>query len=271
MRWQSAMLALIVASGIAGAGRAGAESVRYVLRPESRLITHCHGCDPVTSHSESLTGSFHVGVLPGTEYAVEALTGVRWSAGGRPISGSGFLQRFADGRVAMVIDTRFGGVPILFTSGRRQPSRAGEIRLQLFSPKGARSSFSITLVAAPEQAAAPDSDADGVSDPIDRCPTVASPSQGDADGDGVGDACDACSDSPAEAVVREDGCALEQACPCAGPNSETEWPNQRAYVQCVARHLKALRLETKLGKSEIGLLLRNAVRSGCGRHILALR
>jgi hypothetical protein len=271
MRWRSAVLPFIVASGVVWAGRAAAESVRYVLGPGSRLITRCHGCDPATTRSEPLTGTFDVGILPGAEYAVEALTGVRWSAGGRRITGSGFLQRFADKRVAMVIDTRFGGVPILFTSGRRQPSRAGEIRLQLFSPRGARTSFAITLIAAPEQATAPDTDAGGVSDPADRCATVAGASQGDADGDGIGDACDVCGDSPADAIVRQDGCALEQACPCAGPSAEADWPNQRAYVQCVAHYLRDLRLETKLGKSEIGVLLRDAVRSGCGRHVLAMR
>lgn len=271
MRWRRAGLALVVASGVAWAGRAAADSVHYLLRPESRLVTHCHGCDPATNHSEPLTGSFDVGVLPGAEYAVEALTSVRWSAGGRPITGSGFLQRFADGRLAMVVDTRVGGVPILFTSGRRQPSRPGEMRIQLFSPKGERTSFSITLVAVPEQPAAPDADADGVSDPVDRCPAVATSNQADTDSDGVGDACDACGDSPADALVRRDGCALEQVCPCDGPNTDAEWPNQRAYVQCVAHYLKDLRLEAKLGKAEIGQLLRRAVRSGCGRHVLAMR
>ena len=37
-----------------------------------------------------------------------------------------------------------------------------------------------------------DADADGVSDDLDNCPTVANANQADADGDGVGDACDNC-------------------------------------------------------------------------------
>jgi hypothetical protein len=39
---------------------------------------------------------------------------------------------------------------------------------------------------------APDTDADGVTDDIDNCLTVANASQTDTDGDGVGDACDNC-------------------------------------------------------------------------------
>lgn len=38
----------------------------------------------------------------------------------------------------------------------------------------------------------PDTDADGIADPFDNCPTVANADQADADGDGVGDACDNC-------------------------------------------------------------------------------
>ena len=37
-----------------------------------------------------------------------------------------------------------------------------------------------------------DADADGVSDDLDNCPTVANADQADADGDGVGDVCDNC-------------------------------------------------------------------------------
>jgi hypothetical protein len=35
----------------------------------------------------------------------------------------------------------------------------------------------------------PDSDGDGVPDPIDNCPAAGNPRQEDADGDGRGDAC----------------------------------------------------------------------------------
>jgi hypothetical protein len=37
-----------------------------------------------------------------------------------------------------------------------------------------------------------DTDADGVCDPVDNCPTIANTDQADADADGVGDVCDNC-------------------------------------------------------------------------------
>jgi hypothetical protein len=44
----------------------------------------------------------------------------------------------------------------------------------------------------PADAAAPDSDGDGLCDPADNCPQVANPDQTDTDGDGFGDVCDPC-------------------------------------------------------------------------------
>ena len=40
------------------------------------------------------------------------------------------------------------------------------------------------------QPAGPDSDADGVADAVDNCPSVSNADQSDADADGAGDACD---------------------------------------------------------------------------------
>ena len=40
--------------------------------------------------------------------------------------------------------------------------------------------------------AAPDTDGDGLWDPVDNCPTVPNPDQTDSDGEGLGDACDPC-------------------------------------------------------------------------------
>jgi hypothetical protein len=252
------------------AAPAHAQSVRYVLTAESRLTTICTGCDPIQSTAQPLAGSFDVSVLPGDAYAVAAVTGIDWQSGPVVIKGSGFLQRFADERMAVVLETRFNGVPVLLTSGRRQPSAANEIRLRLSSPKGARNAFSVTLVAVPATPGSPDADHDGVADDVDTCPAKANADQLDADGDGIGDACDACADTAGNGPVLANGCAVEQACPCDGPSTDEEWASQRAYIQCVARALKTLRLDGHLGKSEIRLRLQDAVRSGCGRRILAM-
>lgn len=264
-----ALLGLLVVA-VVTVGRADAQTVRYVLTADSRLTTYCQGCDPAATQAEPLTGSFDVSVLPGNDYAIAAVTGVSWQAGSRSISGSGFLQRFADGRMAVVLDTRFGTVPVLLTSGRRQPARGREIRLRLTSARGERTGFAVTLVAVPEQPAGPDGDGDGSLDAVDSCPRTASPDQADSDVDGIGNACDACPDTPLDSPVLASGCNLAQACPCEGPSLDKEWPDQRTYVQCVARTLKTMRQSGLLGKSEIRIRLQDAVRSGCGRRILAM-
>jgi hypothetical protein len=271
MRRSLALLGLLAVAVGTLAVPARAQTVRYVLRAESRLTTYCHGCDPVQIHSQALTGSFDVSVLPGNAHAIAAVTGIAWRSGAQTITGSGFLQRFADGRMAVVLDTRFDTLPVLLTSSRRQASPVGEIRLRLTSAKGERAGFAVTLVAVPERKESPDQDGDGLPDPVDSCPAAANPAQADADGDGVGDACDACADTAVDSPVLADGCAIEQACPCDGPTDGEAWSDQRAYVQCVARALKSLRRAGQLGKTEIRPRLQDAVRSGCGRHILAMR
>ena len=271
MPWRRALFGLLALGLGALAAPAHAQTVRYVLTAESRLTTYCAGCDPVEATSAPLTGSFEVSLLPGDDYAVAAVTGIAWQSGSLAISGSGFLQHFADERMAVVLDARFGGVPVLLTSSRRQPSTPQEIRLRLTSAKGARNAFAVTLVAVPEPSGAPDADGDGIADAADNCPTAANADQLDSDGDAVGDACDSCADTAADSPVLPDGCAIEQACPCDGPTIDQEWPNQHAYVQCVARGLKTLRQGGHLDKNEIRLRLQDAVRSGCGRRILAMR
>ena len=197
MPWRRALFGLLALGLGALAAPAHAQSVHYVLTGESRLTTYCTGCDPAESTSNPLTGSFEVSVLPGDAYAVAAVTGINWQSSSLAITGSGFLQRFADERMAVVLDARLNGIPVLLTSGRRQASTAREIRLRLSSAKGAQHAFAVTLVAVPETPGAPDADGDGIADDVDTCRTVPNPDQLDSDGDGVGDACDACVDTPA--------------------------------------------------------------------------
>jgi len=118
-----------------------------------------------------------------------------------------------------------------------------------------------------------DADGDGVTGGFgpscDNCATRSNADQADTDEDGVGDACDVCAATPSGDTVLADGCSLGQKCPCDGPSEDRQWENQRDYVQCVARELKVLRRQRHLDKSELRLLLQDAVHSGCGRRVLA--
>ncbi len=270
MSWRRALVALLALVTPLLARAAHADSVRYLLTAESRLTTHCATCEPATTRSEPLRGVFELSVLPGVEYAVDAVTGVRWQTDTLQIAGAGFIQRLGDEAMTMVLETRINGVPVLLTSGRRQHTGSGELRLHLSSPKGVKSGFAITLVAIPDPAAAPDADADGTTDAADNCPSVVNPDQADSDADAVGNACDTCADTAVDEPVLSNGCALQQACPCDGPSAEVEWDSQRDYVQCIARSLRKLRLHSQMKKDEIRTRLRDAARSGCGRRILAL-
>jgi hypothetical protein len=269
MTRRALVLALIGAAACATVAQA--DTVHYVLTAESRLVPVCPSCGPVGIAPQRLRGSFDITGMPApAQFAVDAVTGVRWKTDGIRITGAGFLQRLGDDRLAMVIDARFNGIPLLLTSGHRQPAHSGEIRLQLTSPTGVGNGLLITLVASPAPVAAADGDGDGVADSTDNCPTIANPAQADEDADGVGEACDQCPGSPLGGPVLGDGCALVQACPCDGPRTGEDWSSPRAYVLCVARQLKQLRQDRRLGRSEIRLLLQDAVRSGCGRKVLAM-
>jgi hypothetical protein len=146
-----------------------------------------------------------------------------------------------------------------------------QIRLQLASPTGGGNGFLITLVAVPAPVQGADRDGDGVVDGGDNCPAIFNSTQADGDNDSVGDACDRCEDTPTGGPVLADGCSLVQTCPCDGPTESEEWSGPRAYVKCVARGLKQLRHQGRLNRNEIRPLLQDAVRSGCGRRILAMR
>lgn len=270
MSWRRASFALLALAVCSVAGSASARTVHYVLTVESRMALFCEGCDPTPAASQPLGGAFDVTEMPmAADYAVEAVTGLHLLGAGTVITGSGFLQRLGTDRMAMVVDGRLNGIPVLLTSGRRQLARPGEIRMQLTSPKGAQSGVRLTIVAVPS--VEEDADGDAITDHADNCPQQANAEQVDGDGDGIGDACDVCPGTAAGDTVTADGCSLGQKCPCDGPTPDQEWDGQRDYVQCVARALKAMRQQGHLGRSEIRALLHDAVRSGCGRRVVALR
>jgi hypothetical protein len=268
--WRCSNLWLLLAFQLAVFSRpALGNTVRYELTAESHIIQKCEGCDAA---AETLQGSFEVTFLPvANDFAVEALTGVRWTSGSFEIQGAGFIQRLGSNRVAMVIDTKINGETTLLTTERRQRTSPREIRVLLTTPQSAATAFTVQLVAHPVETDGPDGDGDGTSNATDNCRNDSNPDQADADGDGVGDVCDLCPDTPPDTTVLDSGCSPQQLCPCEGPADGGEWADQRAYTRCLARNLKALWREGKVSRSEVARMLRNAAQSGCGRRVVAVR
>ncbi|HVQ40448.1 MAG TPA: thrombospondin type 3 repeat-containing protein, partial [Pyrinomonadaceae bacterium] len=81
-------------------------------------------------------------------------------------------------------------------------------------------SFELTLPA--------DTDADGVPDAIDNCPTP-NPDQADSDGDGVGDACESCSDGDADGI-----CDNVDNCPTVANPSQANFDSDSMGDACDA-------------------------------------
>jgi hypothetical protein len=248
-------------------GPALGNTVRYELTAESHIVQRCDGCD---ENAETLQGSFEVTFLPvANDFAVEALTGVRWTSASFELQGSGFIQRLGSNRLAMVIDTKINGEAVLLTTERRQRTSPQEIRVLLTTPQSAATAFTVQLVAQPVETDGPDGDGDGTPNATDNCRNDSNADQADADGDGVGDVCDLCPDTPAGTTVLDNGCTPQQLCPCEGPPDGGEWANPRAYMRCVARNLKELWREGKVSRSDVARMLRDAAKSGCGRRVVA--
>jgi len=249
--------------------------IHYVLTPESRITYSCRTCDTPVIHSEVLSGSFDVTSMPvPSAYAVEAVTGIDWHSPSFAVRGAGFQQRLGTTRMAMVVDAHINDAATLLTTGRRQRSSVDAIRLMLVTPDKTDTNYALTIVAvpaAPAVASAPDADGDGIPDTDDNCVTVANRDQTDSDGDGLGDACDVCADTTLGSPVLPDGCAVYQRCGCDGPNESTEWKSQREYLQCVAEFLKELKRLGRVSRRESLQVMQDAVRSGCGQRIVAMR
>jgi hypothetical protein len=272
MRLRSALFAAAALAILVATERpCHAQTIHYVLTDESYLVRYCHNCAPPLMSIESLTGVFDLTLLQvPSEQVIEAITGAKWKSKSSSVSGTGFLQRLGADQVAMVIDAKVDGSPVLLTSGRRQASPPKELRIQL-TTTDKENGYEVTLVAEPYSAEGPDADDDGVVDSIDNCPNLNARDQSDEDHDGVGDACDACPGTDPGSPVLADGCAPNQHCPCEGPTENEEWRSQRAYVQCIARSLKTLSEAGKVSRSRVREIIQEAVRSTCGRKELALR
>jgi hypothetical protein len=253
------------------AGAASADTEHYVLNTGSSIVSVCNYCGAAPGTPEPLAGSFDVTVLPlSTIFDVAAVTNISLASDSFSISGNGFLQRLGPDRQAMVLEAHVNDATLLFTSGRRQHSDPRNITI-ILSSRSAAQTYILVISAAPVDDRPQDLDKDGVPDGQDNCPATANPDQKDSDGDGVGDACDQCPDTQAGALVTRSGCSVEQLCPCDATRTGAQWQNQTAYLRCVARATRTLRLEGQLSASHRLAIIRQATHSTCGRTVVALR
>lgn len=254
-------------------------AVRYELLPPSSLTLACTTCAKPVSRTEPLRGSFEVTAIGAEAPGLLAVTSVSLSGTQSVIEGNGFWQKLGLQRQAMVLDLRINGRKVRFTSGRRQRMPAGEPDVEGVTPRrvsivlssrpvGERT-YILVLHAQAAGGVSSDRDEDGVPDVSDNCGDVSNPDQADADGDGVGDACDRCPNSDSSMEVGITGCTLEQSCPCAGPRAGEPWTSFRAYSRCVARALREMQRAGKLTPEEARARLKRALRSGCGRLVVA--
>ena len=243
----------------------------YVLSAGSALATVCNGCLTPPAPPEALSGGFTITRLPVERgRTVAAVTDIQLRSTHFEVTGNGFLQRHADGRVAMVIDAEINGEKALLSSGRWQRATPRTLMIVLSSGRSADKTYVLILSASASAIARTDPDGDGLPDTQDNCPAVANTDQHDSDRDGVGDACDKCPDTPARATITTDGCSIDQLCPCSGPALDEPWRSAEQYVRCVSDAARTLRRQGRLSRTQSLGILRHAIRSGCGRIVVAM-
>jgi hypothetical protein len=248
-----------------------AGTAHYVLSSHSSITSVCNSCGTPPEPAENLSGTFDITLLPvASGFEVAGVTNIDLSSRSFVISGNGFLQQLGRDRQVMVLDAQVNGTKVRFTSGRRQHASPPGITIILSSPRTDKQTYLLVISAVPVSDQAPDADGDGVPDASDNCPTISNSSQSDSDGDGVGDACDQCPGTPVHSVVTQTGCSIEQLCPCDGPNPGEQWNSQREYLRCVVRGTRTLRRQGQISRPESLQIIRRAVRSACGRTIVAL-
>lgn len=262
---------LLVATIVLLPATASARVVRYVLGAGSAITRTCNPCDQPPARSQPLSGSFDLVTLPVPgKSEISAIVGLDLHGTSFAVTGSGFVQPDGvDSR--MVLETRINGDSVVLTSGRRQQIDPAAFMVVLTSPRNDPTGYLLVLAALPAGPNEPDADGDAISNKLDNCPADANFDQLDADADGVGDVCDACPATAPDGPVTHDGCSVSQSCPCTGPSPGIEWPEQRAYLRCVAGVLRGLRRAGLVSRSEVVRLLQRAVRSGCGRTAIASR
>jgi hypothetical protein len=268
LAWTSRVVALLVVGG--NVDSIGAQTIEYLLRPTSLIRPLCDPCPGNPGAAEELHGTFDLTVLAIPDaYAIEAVTGVSWHSSSYDITGAGFLERLGPNRISMVVDAVINGEPVLLTSASHPTVSGSGFRISLTSAPQARVAAEIEVVAFANATDSPDSDGDGIPDVLDRCPFHHETRQQDEDLDGVGNACDACPGTTLGVPVLSNGCSIEQICPCSGPEPGQLWEDQRAYVSCVARVLKALAGAEQITREQARNLAQAAVRSGCGMPVVA--
>ncbi len=257
----------------------GALALRYEVLPDSSLTVACTKCSKPTSFTVRLRGNWEMVSLIGSEApGLVAISSMELRGREMVIEGNGFWQRLGLQRQAMVLDLVINEQRLRFTSGRRQRMPSGppvdealpaQLSIVLSAGASTDRTYILVLHARAVDPTGNDSDDDGVPDVSDNCPQTRNPDQVDADADSVGDACDRCLNSPTAAEVGPTGCSLEQSCPCAGPREGEVWASPREYGRCVARALRQMQRAGKLTPEQARTRLKRALRSGCGRVVLA--
>lgn len=240
----------------------------YVLNTGSSMTSVCNTCGAPPAAPEPLSGSFDVTLT--SVFDVAAVTNVNMTSRSFAVAGNGFLQRLGGDRQAMVLDAHINGAKVLFTSGRRQHAQERDITIILSSARTVQDTYVLVISASPMDEQPADADGDAIGDTQDNCPTIANTDQLDSDGDGIGDACDRCPATTSGNVVTGHGCSVEQLCPCDAPRLGEQWSSERDYLRCVARATRTLRREGQMSRNESLRAIRRALRSGCGRTVVAL-
>jgi len=268
-----AVWSLLIGGLTASVSPARAGEVLYRVDPNSKIVEGCPECGVSDRLTESLAGSFVLTALPvAGSYDVAAVTDVTLASTSFTVTGRGFLQEFESGRYTMVVEAQINGESVRLSSGWRSRPDQPDLRVVLFGrATDAARTYILVLTAWPADGPRIDADDDGVPDASDNCPMTANADQSDIDGDLAGDACDSCPATASADLVTRVGCSVEQLCPCWGPRSDRVWESPLDYVQCVARAARTLRREGRISKAERVRILRRAMRSGCGRTVVALR